>query len=156
MCFFLSRFLCFLRQPVVLVCFYNIFMKIVIAGSRTITDMKVLIKVLSLCGYKITEQDEIVSGGARGVDTLGEIYAKQAGIKVTIFKPDWDKYGKVAGLMRNKEMAKYASEHYGYGALIAFWDGKSRGTDNMINNAIASELKVFVYNYTEDRGYLVL
>ena len=138
MCFFLSRFLCFLRQPVVLVCFYNIFMKIVIAGSRTITDMKVLIKVLSLCGYKITEQDEIVSGGARGVDTLGEIYAKQAGIKVTIFKPDWDKYGKSAGVIRNYEMAKYCDK------AIVIHNG-SKGSLNMIGNLIKFNKEFFEY-----------
>lgn len=60
---------------------------------------------------------------------------------LTIFKADWDKHGKAAGFKRNTEMAKYAD------ALIAFWDGKSKGTKHMIDTAKSHNLKVRVIAY---------
>lgn len=113
-------------------------MKIVIAGSRTITDINILIKVLKLCNYKITQQDEIVSGGAKGVDTLGELYAKKFKIKVTVFKPNWSKYGKSAGVIRNYEMAKYCDK------AIVIHNG-SKGSLNMIGNLIKFNKDFFEY-----------
>ena len=104
-------------------------MKILIAGSRTITDINILLKVIKLSGYKITACDEIVSGGARGVDTLAEIYAKKNNIPITIFKPDWDKYGKSAGVIRNYEMAKYCD----IGIVI---HNGSNGSVNMVKNLV--------------------
>ena len=113
-------------------------MKILIAGSRTITDMDILLKVIKLSGYKITSSDEIVSGGARGVDTLAEIYAKNNGIPIKIFKPDWDKYGKSAGVIRNYEMAKYCD-----GAIVIH--NGSNGSLNMIRNLIKFNKNFFEY-----------
>ena len=113
-------------------------MKIVIAGSRTITNINILLKVIELSGYKITKDDEIVSGGARGVDTLAEIYAKNKGVSIKIFKPDWDKYGKSAGVIRNYEMAKYCD------VGIVIHNG-SNGSMNMIKNLIKFNKKFFEY-----------
>ncbi len=113
-------------------------MKILIAGSRTITDMDILLKVIKLSGYKITSSDEIVSGGARGVDTLAEIYAKNNGIPIKIFKPDWDKYGKSAGVIRNYEMAKYCD----IGIVI---HNGSNGSMNMIRNLVKFNRDFFEY-----------
>ena len=113
-------------------------MKILIAGSRTITDINILLKVINLSGYKITSSDEIVSGGARGVDTLAEIYAKKNNIPVTIFKPDWNKYGKAAGVIRNYEMAKYCD----IGIVI---HNGSNGSKNMIKNLIKFNKDFFEY-----------
>ncbi len=113
-------------------------MKIVIAGSRTITDINVLLKAIKLSGYKITEQDEIVSGGARGVDTLAEIYAEKNHIPIKIFKPDWNKYGKSAGVIRNYEMAKYCD----IGIVI---HNGSNGSINMIKNLIKFNKDFFEY-----------
>ena len=113
-------------------------MKIVIAGSRTITDINILLKVIKLSGYKITEQDEIVSGGARGVDTLAEIYANDKGIPIKIFKPDWNKYGRSAGVIRNYEMAKYCD----IGIVI---HSGSNGSMNMIKNLIKFNKAFFEY-----------
>jgi len=113
-------------------------MKIVIAGSRTITDMKFLLEAIKLSGYKITFSDEIVSGGARGVDTLAEIYAKDKCIPVKIFKPDWNKYGKSAGVIRNYEMAKYCD------IAIVIHNG-SNGSLNMIKNLIKFNKKFCEY-----------
>lgn len=83
---------------------------------------------------------EVVSGGAYGVDMLGAKFAKDCGLPVKFFYPDWDGLGKRAGFVRNQEMADYAD------ALIAVWDGQSRGTKDMIDRALKKGLKVFVYN----------
>ncbi|MEO5581136.1 MAG: SLOG family protein [Saprospiraceae bacterium] len=80
----------------------------------------------------------MVSGTARGTDMLGERYADEKGIPKKQFPADWPKYGKSAGYKRNTEMAKYAD------SLIAFWDGKSRGTKHMIDLAKQYNLKVRV------------
>ena len=113
-------------------------MKIVIAGSRTITDINILLEAIKLSGYKITADDEIVSGGAKGVDTLAEIYARGNNIPVTIFKPDWNKYGNSAGVIRNYEMAKYCD----MGIVI---HNGSRGSMNMIRNLIKFKKDFFEY-----------
>ena len=82
---------------------------------------------------------EVVSGGARGVDKAGELWAASVDLPVVQFLPDWDKLGKRAGLVRNIQMAEYAE------ALIAVWDESSTGTLHMINSAKVRGLKVFVY-----------
>ena len=71
---------------------------------------------------------KFVSGGAKGADSFGEEYAAAHDVKVTVFKPDWKKYGKAAGPIRNKDMLDYASEDNP--VVIAFWDGKSKGTNS--------------------------
>lgn len=111
-------------------------MKVIIAGGRDVTDYFAVKAAYIKSGF-IAE--EIVSGGARGVDYLGEVFAKNAGIPVKRFPADWNKYGKRAGPLRNLEMAEYAD------ALIAVWDGESKGTANMIMQAEQHGLKVFVY-----------
>lgn len=113
-------------------------MKILIAGSRTITDINILLKAISSSGYKITSSDEIVSGGARGVDTLAEIYAKKKNIPIKVFKPDWNKYGKSAGVIRNYEMAKYCD----IGIVI---HNGSNGSLNMVKNLIKFNKDFFEY-----------
>lgn len=113
-------------------------MKIVIAGSRTITDMNILLYALKLSCYKITKQDEIVSGGARGVDFLGETYAIKNNIPLKVFKPDWNRYGKSAGVIRNYEMAKYCDK------AVIIHNG-SKGSLNMIKNLIKFNKPFFEY-----------
>ncbi len=90
-------------------------MKIAIIGSREIDN-------INLDKHLPEECDEIVSGGARGVDTLAAEYARAHGLKLTEFLPDYNSFGRVAPLVRNKEIVNYSD------AVIAFWDGKSRGT----------------------------
>ena len=92
---------------------------------------------------------EIVSGTAKGADKLGESFASQYKIHVKRFPADWDAYGKSAGYIRNEQMAKYAMNDNNYGVLIAFWDGKSRGTKHMIDLANKHGLKVYVENYSK-------
>jgi hypothetical protein len=88
--------------------------KTIIAGSRNIVEYQALLDAIEASGFEITE---VVSGGARGVDSLGERYAKEKGISLKIFPADWESHGRKAGIMRNTEMAHYAD------ALIAVWDG---------------------------------
>lgn len=113
-------------------------MKTIIAGGRDFEDVEYFLKCIENEFDSITE---IVSGRAKGADTMGEILAVSNNVKIKKFPAQWDKYGKAAGSLRNKEMAEYAD------ALIAFWDGRSTGTYNMIQLAKKLGLKVTVYNY---------
>ena len=99
-------------------------MKVIIAGTRTFNDYQLLCTTIKKLNINI---DEIICGGARGADTLGEKYAKENNISIKYFLADWDKYGKGAGCIRNHQMGDYADY------LIAFWDKKSKGTLDMIN-----------------------
>lgn len=111
-------------------------MRTIIAGSRSITNPAVIVEAIAASGFQITE---VVSGTAIGVDRLGEQWASRHDIPVIRFPPDWNKYGRAAGFIRNNEMAHYAQ------ALIAVWDGSSHGTHHMINAARERNLRVFVY-----------
>jgi hypothetical protein len=108
-------------------------MKVIIAGSRTITDYQLVEDAVSESGLKITE---VVSGRAQGVDTLGEVWAARHSVPVKPFPADWNTHGKSAGPIRNRQMAEYAD------ALILIWDGKSRGSFNMLQTARSCGLKI--------------
>ena len=108
------------------------FMKIAVIGSRGMV-------VRDLENYLPAETTEIVSGGARGVDTSARYYAQKNGLKLTEFLPDYDMYGKIAPLVRNLEIIDYADEVY------AFWDGASRGTKYVIENCRRKKKKVHVF-----------
>lgn len=110
-------------------------MKTIIAGGREITDYELVKQAIRDSKFIITE---VVSGKCRGVDRLGERYAKENNLHVEPFPAEWDKYKLAAGSIRNEQMAKYAD------ALIAIWDGKSTGTSNMIDWARHYKLTVFV------------
>lgn len=99
-------------------------MKVIIAGSRNFNNYDFLQTKIDELKLNITE---IICGEARGADLLGKQYGINHNIPIKSFPAKWDKYGKSAGYIRNKEMAEYADY------LIAFWDGKSRGTNHMIN-----------------------
>lgn len=90
---------------------------------------------------------EVVSGGAQGVDASGEAIAELHGIPVKVFRADWKKHGKAAGPIRNAEMASYAD------ALVAVWDGKSRGTGNMIDTMQTLGKPVYVKMVARDPGW---
>lgn len=110
-------------------------MRTIIAGSRGVIDYDSVLEAVVNAGFVISE---VVSGTARGVDTLGEAIARDYSIPVKEFPADWKKYGRKAGYIRNLEMAEYAD------ALIAVWDGFSPGTKNMINTAKALGLQVYI------------
>lgn len=111
-------------------------MKTIIAGSRTINDPEILLDAIESSEFEITE---VVSGCANGVDKLGELYAETAGLPIKKFPADWS-FGKVAGIIRNRQMAEYAD------AAIVIWDGSSRGSKNMIEESKKNNLKLYVYN----------
>ena len=115
--------------------------KVIIAGSRTFNDYELLKNFADYKLKNIHDNIEIVSGGAKGADTLGEQYARERGYIIKVFPANWNEQGKAAGYIRNTEMARYAD------ALIAFWDGKSRGTRHMIETAKALHLKVGVQKF---------
>ena len=109
--------------------------KILIAGGRNYNDYEEFKRRVRhyINMHNIDLSDiELVSGGARGVDSMAERIAKEFKIPIKVFPADWDTYGKAAGVIRNKQMAEYVGAN---GTLIAFWDGKSRGTGNMIETA---------------------
>jgi hypothetical protein len=113
-------------------------LKVIIAGSRDITDYAIVELAIANSGIE-DEITTIVSGTARGVDQLGERYAKEHKKKLAKFPADWDTYGKKAGYLRNTQMAEYSD------ALIGIWDGASYGTKHMIDIANRAGLYVYVY-----------
>ena len=110
-------------------------MKIIIAGSRSITDYNSLVDSIIESNFIITE---VISGHANGVDKLGEKYAKENRIPLKIFEAQWKISGRRAGYLRNIDMARHAD------ALIAIWDGKSKGTKMMIDIARNYGLKIYI------------
>lgn len=96
-------------------------MKVAVIGSRSVfaTDI----------GMYISDADEIVSGGAVGIDSCAAEYAKKNGLKLTVFLPRYERYGRAAPIVRNKMIVDYADK------IVAFWDGKSRGTLSVIKYA---------------------
>ncbi len=116
-------------------------MKTIIAGGRTVTDERVLFRALKEIDWKITE---VVCGGARGADFLGLNHATHLGIPIKKFPAKWKEHGRSAGYLRNTEMAHYAD------ALLALWDGESKGTAHMIKTAKSQGLVVYVYLINEE------
>jgi hypothetical protein len=114
--------------------------RLIVAGGRDFNDAELLDEWVSRAIPRMTKP-EIVCGMANGADTLGEVWALDRGHWVKYFPAYWDKHGKKAGYLRNEEMAKYAD------ALLAFWDGKSKGTKHMIDLAKKHNLKVKVVRY---------
>lgn len=110
-------------------------MRTIIAGSRTVTDPRVLDRAIAACGWRPTV---VLSGGARGADLLGETWAVDHGVPYEVYPADWNTLGLKAGYIRNVQMAAAAE------ALIALWDGQSRGTKHMIATAIRLGLRVHV------------
>ena len=116
-------------------------MKVVIAGSRDIIDYSILLKAIKECPFQITE---VISGRARGVDTLGEQFAEDYGLKLHPFPADWKRLGNAAGPIRNAQMADFAD------AVLCVWDGKSPGTKDMMNQARKRGLPLYVFKVDPD------
>ena len=117
--------------------------RVIIAGTRTFDDYGLLCLHTD---YMLQEKRKkrrivIVSGAAKGADALGEQYARERGYKIQRYPADLERYGKAAGPLRNDLMARNAD------ALIAYWDGRSPGTKNMIDTARNYGLKVSVKQY---------
>lgn len=116
--------------------------RVIIAGSRDFNDYEVLQTVCDnlLAKKKQTHNIVIISGTAKGADSLGEQYARERGYAVKRFPADWQQYGKAAGPIRNRQMTDIAD------ALIVFWDGYSKGTQDMIMEAKKKGMAVRIYN----------
>lgn len=113
--------------------------RVIVAGSRDFRDYQLLSATLDrICQDK---QVIIVSGQARGADSLGERYAREHGLEIDPHPADWNQYGKSAGFRRNEEMANCAD------MLVAFWDGHSRGTHHMITTASRHMLPIEIVKY---------
>lgn len=100
-----------------------------IVGSRNISDKDLIYTILDKVKAKLVSQDkslQIISGGAKGVDSIAEDWAKLNDVDALIFIPQWIKYGKRAGFIRNEDIVKRSNY------VIAFWDGKSKGTQHSI------------------------
>ena len=108
-------------------------MKIAIVGSRGVFPSDI--------GQYIPKAEEIVSGGAEGVDRCAANYAKENGIKLTEFLPQYEQYGRAAPIVRNKQIVDYADK------IIVFWDGSSRGTRSVIEYAkkTGKPCEVFIF-----------
>lgn len=115
-------------------------MKVIIAGSRDFEDYDHLREKVNEF-RKNNVITEIVSGNARGADRLGEKYSTEYGLNLTLYPANWKKYGNAAGPIRNRAMAEYAD------ALIAVWDGNSKGTENMIDCMHKLKKPVYVILY---------
>lgn len=118
-------------------------MRVIIAGSRGIRDLTVVKRALEIAATKGIVPTSVVSGGAYGVDRLGEAWARAQKLPIGRFLADWHRYGAFAGPERNGRMVRCAD------ALIAVWDGRSAGTADVIRQATAAELHVYVHRHED-------
>ena len=115
-------------------------MHVIIAGGRDFEDADRLANVLDRL-FSQNQPDSIICGMANGADKLGWEYARARGIAIQEFPADWDAHGKAAGPIRNRKMAEVATH------LVAFWDGRSRGTKDMISVAEKAGLQFRIIRY---------
>ena len=109
-------------------------MKIAIIGSRNL-------EITSIGDYLPPDTDEIVSGGAKGIDSCAAEYARANGLRLTEFLPEYERYGRGAPIVRNKQIVDYADE------VVAFWDGKSKGTLSVIKYCEKTGKRCRVLNF---------
>ena len=118
-------------------------LKLIVAGGRDFHNYQLLTKVimdLALVEYA-DRAISIVSGMAKGADSLGYMFAVENSVRKYSFPADWNKYGRSAGMLRNKEMGVFSD------ALLAFWDGQSKGTQQMIQYMGTLDKPVHVVRY---------
>lgn len=114
-------------------------MRVLVCGSRTWTDAPAIYRALAEqgCGYA---PFTLIHGAARGADSIAAEYAREREAEVLAFPADWNRYGKAAGMIRNKQMLEEGKPEL----VLAFWDGESRGTQNMIDLATKAGVPVRV------------
>ncbi len=163
-------------------------LRIVIAGSRSFNNFELLEKNLIMVlfdlnkkypqlnvltidkqkhSYRINRENiEIISGKAKGADTLGEKFAEKYNLALKEFPAKWDdlsatpckivnnmhgKYNALAGHNRNREMAEYASSDNSFGVLTLFWDGQSKGSKNMKAQAVIYSLELYEFTVNKQK-----
>lgn len=114
--------------------------KVGIVGSRTFNDYELLKNTMDKLST-LLKISHVVSGGANGADKMGEQWAKENNIPTIIFIPDWKKYGKRAGFLRNEDIIKESD------VVIAFWDGISHGTKHDIDLAKAANKPIKIIRF---------
>lgn len=114
--------------------------RVCIAGTRTFNDYSLLKTIITNAFFDISRL-HIISGHAKGADELGERFANENNLLLDIYPADWRLYRNRAGAIRNAEMAQVSD------CLVAFWDGESRGTKNMIKNMKKLKKPVLIYKY---------
>lgn len=114
-------------------------MKVAIVGSREFPDRSLVKDYIHKLWKELETRPTIISGGARGVDAWAEKIASECTLPTDIYPADWDRYGKSAGFKRNKKMVEAAD------AIVAFWDGESKGTKHTIDLALESSKPLNVY-----------
>jgi hypothetical protein len=110
-------------------------MQVAVIGSRGFNDYELVVRTLSNLNITL-----LISGGAKGADSLGERYANENDIQTLIFKPDWEKHGKAAGMIRNTNIVDNSE------LIVAFWDQISKGTKDSIDKAKKLGKKIVVIN----------
>jgi hypothetical protein len=112
-----------------------------VAGGRDFSNYLLLSKELNQLKHKYNIK-RIISGGAKGADSLAERYAKENQIEITILKPDWNQFGIKAGKLRNKDIVDLSD------LVITFWDGRSPGTNDTIKRSKKGKklIKIVYYN----------
>lgn len=109
-------------------------MRVIIAGSRSIENRELVLQAIAESKFTITE---VISGGAKGVDRIAEEWAREQGIPVTVIRTGWERGGRGGGFVNNKDMAEQAE------ALIAVYDGQSKGTKHTIDTMRKMGKKIF-------------
>jgi predicted Rossmann fold nucleotide-binding protein DprA/Smf involved in DNA uptake len=109
-------------------------MKLAIVGSRTFDDYDFMKNMLQYHSFT-----KIISGGAKGADTLARRYSAEKGISIIEFIPDWETFGKSAGYLRNEKIISTCDE------LVAFWDKKSKGTGHSVRLAEKAGKPIYIY-----------
>ena len=119
--------------------------KVIVAGGRDFDNYEFLKEKLDETFESLGDMDahpiEILSGMADGADTLGIKYAKEHKLTMVLYPANWDKYPRMGGILRNMNMLVTATH------LVAFWDGKSHGTQHMIEIAKEKGIPVWIYKY---------
>lgn len=120
---------------------YNKF-KLIVAGSRTFSDYDRMAADLDRLLINKKPYVIICTGACpRGADALAARYARERGLELREFPANWDRWRKNAGPIRNRQLADYGD------ALVAYWDGRSRGTASMIHEATIASLRVVVRRF---------
>lgn len=118
-------------------------MKVAIVGSRSISD-QIFVETLFNCFvYIFGKPTKIISGGAKGIDTFADDFAHTSNIELQVFRPDWSKYGKKAGFVRNEDIIKNCD------ICLAIWDGYSNGTKNDLELCEQYKKDFVLFNFKE-------
>lgn len=114
--------------------------RLIVSGSRDICNEILVCGILQRYYVEVFDfdVDAVITGGARGVDSIAHKWARLIGLRTIVRNADWDRYGKSAGPIRNREMLEYGN------TLLAIWNGKSKGTKDMIDISLKRGVVTYV------------